>query len=109
MRMKYLATSMPFKAPPHLSDSVFKQAQHGTHRKEDGTVTVIPVHNSEEEWECDNLEDGRVDLTVGGILISVDGHLMEKEHVVCLKSGGRHRAQSILGLPSCKLSGVEVL
>lgn len=72
-------------------------------------MTVIPVHNSEEEGECDNLEDGRVDLTVGGILISVDGYLMEKEHVVCLKSGWRHRAQSILGLPSCKLSGVEVL
>ena len=98
-----------FQDSTHLSDFVFKQAKHGTHRKEDSTVAVITVHNREEEGEGNNLEDGRVDFAVGGILVSVDGHLMEKEHVVCLKSCGRHRTQAILGLPSCKLSGVEVL
>lgn len=72
-------------------------------------MAVITVHNREEEGEGNNLEDGGVDFAVGGILVSVDGHLMEKEHVVCLKSCGRHRTQAVLGLPSCKLSGVEVL
>ena len=48
-------------------------------------MTIVTIHHSEKEWESDNLEDSRIDFTVGGKLVGVDRDLMELKHVVGLE------------------------
>ena len=82
-----------------------EEAHHDSHSKEDATVAVVTIHDSIEEGEGDNLEDCWVDLTISGILVSVDGDLMERKHVIGLE--GRRWVGSALTIILRELSGVE--
>lgn len=72
-------------------------------------MTVITVHDSEEEREGNNLEDSGVDLTESGILVSIHSHLMEEHHVVGLEGGWLDGTLAVGGSPLAELGCVEFL
>ena len=57
-------------------------------------MAIVTIHDCIEEGEGDNLEDCWVDLTISGILVSVNGDLMELKHVISLE--GTRRVGSAL-------------
>jgi len=69
-------------------------------------MSIITIHDSEQEGEGDNLEDGWVDLTISCKLIRVNGDLMELQHSVRLVRGWSDGTFTIGVDPHFKLSGV---
>ncbi len=72
-------------------------------------MTHITVHDGEKEGEGDHLEDGGVNLSISGILVGVDGDLMELQHIVGLEARGRDGTLAISIAPPRELCSAEIL
>jgi len=68
---------------------VGKKGEHEAGEEDEGSVTVITEHHSEEEGEGDDGEGCGVSFHVGGDTVHVGDHLEGGGHFVFLEVGGR--------------------
>jgi len=79
---------------------VVEQAHDHTDEEDQGSVTVITEHDSEQEGEGHNGEDGGVSFLVGGDTVGVGDLLEHPCHVVELEVGGGSDRVGLLGVGS---------
>lgn len=56
----------------NLFQRIVEKNQHKTKHQEDGSVTHITEHHSEEEWESDDSDKGWVSFQIGWDTIGID-------------------------------------
>lgn len=71
-------------------------------------MTIITIHDSKKEGEGHNLEDGRIDFAICGILVGIYRNLVELKHVIGLERGRWGRAFAVSAMPHLELSGTEL-
>lgn len=87
---------------------VLEHYQDESEHQNDGSVTQVTEHDSEEEWETDGGKGGWVEFLVVRHSILVHNQLGKEEEVVELKVSGRLNFSNVLLVEDGSLEGVHL-